>query len=1135
MSKVKILLIGAEEESDIQQKLNKWGYKTLGNISVDDPLLKKLDTLLPHLILICNLSENDCYKIEKLKNDLKKYNIPLLFLSPNLSRNSLKKLESLDNYYYLEFMDENTIKFAIKTIIRKSKMELKSSVRLKEINKVLSRLTSDPEVNIRNITILCGKLLNAHSALYRSIQGDQIYTLAHWNLPPDFRKVENAEGHLCFDLIKSNEDEIFMVNNLPETDYYESDPNVKAFNLKTYAGYPVKFAGKTMGLLCVVYQEDYLLDEDEKELLKILASTIGEEEERKITISNLKQSDELFRSLWEKNLDATLILDWNGEILFANPAAAKLGGIKSPEDAIGHNILDYVDEQTQKRIIKHINLVKQDKGGFLAEYKIKTSSGENKFVEGLGTKIIFRGKPANIVTVRDVTPRKKAERRIKKSESFYKSIFENTGTATLLVDENNIISLVNSEFEKLSGYSRKEIEGKLNWTQFVHEDYKDRMMEYHKLKRNWKDKTPKKFEFKFIDRNNNVKDIILTVDLIEGTEISVASLIDITEKKKAINALKESYELYETLVRTSPEAITLTDLKGNITYVSQRNLEMFGYEDAKELVGKNVLELIKADGTAEEHVLVRKLLNELLEKGSIRNIIFEMKKKDGNNFTVEISASLFRDAENVPKGIIITSHDITHRKRMEEQLKKREELLTLVTDNMLNIVGQVDSKLNFNYISPSVKQILGYSVEEVIGTSVFEFLEKVHPDDYEEVKKTFLEATMSYKPGDVKHRYKHADGHYLWLESLGNPLFDDKNNFLGVVFSLTDITDIKNVELELRESEEKYKTLFASSPDYIIVISVDGHILAMNNILSEELSQYVEDISTVKHVSDLGYLSQKHYDLMEKVQKQIVNGEEIEPIELLIEGLDHKKHWIEVRTVPMKKDDYIYALTIVIREITDRKLYNGAIKKSLEEKDLLLKEIHHRVKNNLQIISSLLNLQSTFIEDEYASDVFQETQNRVKSMAMIHEQLYQSKDLSKINFSNYIHSMVSGLLSTYKVDPEQIKVNIEAKNIYMDINTAVPCGLIINELVTNSLKHGFPGGLEGIISIKLEKNENYILEVSDTGVGIKEDIDIKKINTLGFLLINSLIKQLDGTIKLDRSVGTSFIIEFSKLKYEKRI
>ncbi|GAB4312897.1 MAG: hypothetical protein Kow0019_12050 [Methanobacteriaceae archaeon] len=1135
MSKVKILLIGAEEESDIQLKLNKWGYETVGNISIDDLSLEKLETIFPHLILIIDISESDCYKIEKLKTDLTQYNIPILFLSPHLSRNSLKKLDSLDNYYYLEFMNDDSIKLAIKTIISKSRLERKSSVRLKEINKVLSRLTSDPEVNIRNITNFCGKLLNAHSALYRSLEGDQLYTLAHWNLPPEFKKVEKAKGHICFDLIKSNEDDIFMVNNLPETIYYESDPNVKAFNLKTYAGYPVKFAGKTMGLLCVVYQEDYLLDEDEKELLKILASTIGEEEERKITISNLKQSDELFRSLWEKNLDATLILDWDGKILFANPAAAKLGGLKSPEDAIGHNILDYVDEATKKRIIKHIKLVKEDKGGFLAEYNVKTASGENKFVEGLGTKIQFRGKPANIVTVRDITPRKNAEKEIKKSESFYKSIFENTGTATVLFDENNIIKLANSEFEKLSGFTRKEIEGKLDWTQFVHEDYKDRMMEYHKLKRNWKGKTPKKFEFKFINRENNIKDILLTVDLIEGTKISVASLIDITEKKKAIMALKESYELYETLVRTSPEAITLTDLKGNITFVSQRKLEMFGYEDANELIGKNVLSLLKSDETDQEHVRARKLRDRLLEKGSIRNHIFELKKNDGTYFTGEISASLFRDADNIPKGIIIISHDITHHRRMEEQLKKREELLTLVTDNMLNIVGQVDSKLNFRYISPSVKQILGYSVEDVIGTSVFEFLEKVHPDDYEEVKNTFIEATLSYKPGDVKHRYKHANGHYLWLESLGNPLFDDEDNFLGVVFSLTDITDIKNVELELRESEEKYKTLFASSPDYIIVINIDGQILAMNNILSEKLSQYVEDISTVKHVTDLGYLSKKHYNLLEKIQEQIVNGEDIEPIELLVEGLDHEKHWVEVRTIPMKKDDAIHALTIVVREITEKKLYDEAIKKSLVEKDLLLKEIHHRVKNNLQIISSLLNLQSTFIEDEDAFDVFQESQNRVKSMAMIHEQLYQSKDLSNINFSDYIHSMVSGLLSSYKVNPEQIKINIQAKDIYMDINTAVPCGLIINELITNSLKHAFPMGLKGVISIKLSKNEKYILEVYDSGVGIKEDVDIKKSNTLGFLLINSLIKQLDGTIKLDRSQGTRFVIKFSRLKYKKRI
>jgi len=157
-------------------------------------------------------------------------------------------------------------------------------------------------------------------------------------------------------------------------------------------------------------------------------------------------------------------------------------------------------------------------------------------------------------------------------------------------------------------------------------------------------------------------------------------------------------------------------------------------------------------------------------------------------------------------------------------------------------------------------------------------------------------------------------------------------------------------------------------------------------------------------------------------------------------------------------------------------------------------------------------------------------------MAMIHEQLYQSKDLSHINFSAYIHSLVSGLLSSYNVNPNQIKVKIQAKNIFMDINTAVPSGLIINELVTNSLKHAFPMGLSGEISIELhKKNEKYVLEVSDTGIGIPEEIDVNKNNTLGFLLINSLIKQLDGTVKLNRTRGTSFILKFSKLKYKERI
>ncbi|MGC9516865.1 MAG: PAS domain S-box protein [Methanomicrobiales archaeon] len=1133
MSKVKILLIEDPKRSKIRLKLKELNYSEFESININDPHFERVNLLNTDLILIDNIYENDNIKIEDLYSFINDNNIPILLISPHLSGNSLKKFESFDNnYYFFKDIDHETLKFAIESIESKSKIKKSSRVRLNELNKALSRMGSDPDENIQNLTIICGKLLNGFCALYRSMEANTLYKKAHWNLPKTDNLDEDSKKYICYDVVKSDSDDIFLINNLPDTDYYDIDPNVKAFNLKTYLGYPVKFAGKNRGSLCVLYENNYIPDEDEKELLKIIASAIGEEEERKNIISNLNESEELFQSLWENSLDATLILNWDGEILFANPAAAKIGGLSSPAEAIGKNILNYVDEKTQNKIKKHINLVKNDQGGFLAEYEVKSPNNDKLWVEGLGTKIQYKGKAANIVTVRDITPRKIADEKIKESEAFYKSIFENTGNATILVEENSLISLANTEFENLSGYSRKEIQGKMKWTEFVYPDYKEKMLKYHGMRRVNPEKAPNKYEFKFIDKNQNVKDIFLKVDIIKDSNISVASLMDITDRKAAAKELKESNELYKTLIQTSPEAITVTDLEGKINYVSQRKLEIYGYEKLKELIGKNALELVKL----EYQEKAEKDLKKIAQEGIIRNHEYEMIKKNGKFFTAEISASLFKDVNNHPKGIIITTRDITQRKKIQEKLKKREELLSIVTDNMLNVVGQVDSTGIFHYISPSVKNILGYEVDEVLGSSVFDFLEKVHPNDYEEVKNTFIKSTISYMPGDVKHRYKHANGNYLWLESLGNPLFDNENNFRGVIFSLTDITDLKKAEIDLRNSKEKYRTLFASSPDYIIVIDLDGQILAINDILRHKLSKYVDNVSHVENVKELGKLSVENEIIFEKIRSLIISGESVKPFETEIEGLDDKEYWLEIRTIPLKQDDIIKAVTVIVRDISERKLYEYQIEKSLAEKDLLLKEIHHRVKNNLQIISSLLNLQSTFIDDSAAYEVFRESQNRVKSMAMIHEQLYQSKDLSHINFSDYIKSLVSGLLSSYTINPEQIKINIDVRDISMDINTAVPCGLIINELITNSLKHAFPDPFEGSIDIKMDKKEDeYVLEISDNGIGIPKEIDIKTNKTLGFLLINSLVKQLEGNIHIDRGKGTRFTVNFSEIKYEKRI
>src|SRR5659263_70088 len=218
--------------------------------------------------------------------------------------------------------------------------------------------------------------------------------------------------------------------------------------------------------------------------------------------------------------------------------------------------------------------------------------------------------------------------------------------------------------------------------------------------------------------------------------------------------------------------------------------------------------------------------------------------------------------------------------------------------------------------------------------------------------------------------------------------------------------------------------------------------------------------------------------------------------------------------------------------LTEQKISNEKISRSLEEKEVLLREIHHRIKNNMQIVSSLLRLQSQNIEDKRYKDVFIDSQNRILSMALIHEKLYQSEDLAHINFKEYIEEIVSNIFSSYSLN-SNIKIDINVENIPINIDNAVPCGLIINELVTNSLKYAFPEGGQGKIQISVKSKENNMIQlsISDDGIGIPKDLDIRNAKTLGLALITALSEnQLDGELIINREKGTEFQINFRGTK-----
>lgn len=213
-----------------------------------------------------------------------------------------------------------------------------------------------------------------------------------------------------------------------------------------------------------------------------------------------------------------------------------------------------------------------------------------------------------------------------------------------------------------------------------------------------------------------------------------------------------------------------------------------------------------------------------------------------------------------------------------------------------------------------------------------------------------------------------------------------------------------------------------------------------------------------------------------------------------------------------------------------RKKAESKIENQLKEKQVLLKEVYHRVKNNMQVIVSMLRIQKNFVKDKKAREFLTASKDRIQSMALVHEKLYRAEDLAHIDFSDYVKSLSEQLFRTYVINPDKIKLNTDIKFALLDINSAIPCGLIINELVSNALKYAFPDDMKGEINISLhtDQENNHVLTVSDNGIGFPGKIDFRNTKTFGLQLVNILVDQLHSTVELDREGGTSIKITFTK-------
>jgi hypothetical protein len=446
---------------------------------------------------------------------------------------------------------------------------------------------------------------------------------------------------------------------------------------------------------------------------------------------------------------------------------------------------------------------------------------------------------------------------------------------------------------------------------------------------------------------------------------------------------------------------------------------------------------------------------------------------------------------------------------------KMLEILPLAYNNLFNKMGSgaivIDSLKRIVEINQAAEIILKID-NKLIGTNIEENLQQLNPI-----------FPIIKKESTIKTEIKINKPEDMWLDLQITPLHKQNYQLLGWLIIFQDINPIKKAEKSLQTSEKEYRDLVDNALLGIYKADKNGNILFANDSIIKMFGyDSNEDIRNF-NISSL----YKNLDDRDIILKKLVKNGKLEEYE--VKMVKKNGSILNIMASATMNGETISGMTM---DLTDQKKAQNQIKRSLEVKDMLLKEIHHRVKNNLMVISSLLNLQSRYIKDEASKSIFKDSQNRARSMALIHELLYQSSDLKRINFGIYINKLTNELFNVYITDPNKIKLNMDIGDIMLDINTAIPLGLIVNELVSNSMKHAFPNNKQGKIYIKFNlDNGDYSMIISDNGVGFPMDYNIQDGDSLGLKIVNSLTEQIEGEIKIEISNGTKFIIKFKEETY----
>jgi PAS domain S-box-containing protein len=880
--------------------------------------------------------------------------------------------------------------------------------------------------------------------------------------------------------------------------------------------------------------------------LEFFAMYTANHERALVRLSGVEENsaEKRFRTLIDNNVAGIFQSSLEGILLDCNQAFCDMLGYEGREEMTGMDTAAlYFTNESRSGFIAEL----RGKGRLINyEIELRRKDGSQIFcLENTHLQVNELGKETINGTIVDITAQKRAEDAIAESEERFATLASVSHEAVVFLDNNEIVDC-NEQFVNLFGYmTPKEVIGKLI-TEFI------TAQDVRKLTMAMDISSANKLELRCFTRESKL--LVLEssgIDMrIRGRSRRVFVMADITSRKKTEFALEQTVLRLRNVLENAPNAIVITT-GGRIRYSNQAALTLIGFEDEDDLYDREFLRYIAPEYAAE----ILEDMHTVSQGGEADYKEIRISRNDGSQVDIGLKSTLtvFENKPSIQISItdiservklvqeqmrtriveeinVVLKHEIEEHKDTQLKLLEQEKYTRSLIDSSLDMIVACDTDFRITEFNKAAEEEYGRKRSDMIKEDIA--LLFASPSDADAFKEA-LEKNKEFF-GELMNQRK-GGKQFHGLMSM-NVIRNSGGKARGYIGILRDITDFRANERKALEQKAKLESIF-NSTENLMMWTMDRHcrLTSMNANFHRWAKQILG--KKVKPGDDVSEL------LRTNIDNNVYQGQ-LEAFEIAFEGRpqqfelalrphDGEVIWLETFVNPVYVDDKQEEVSCLVYDTTDRKQIEKRIRDSLKEKEVLLQEIHHRVKNNLQVISSILNLQASYVTDDKTLDILEESQNRIKSMSFIHETLYRTTDFSSINFSEYLRTLAYNLIQSYRLKKYSVRLHPNLDDIAVHIDQAIPCGLIVNELISNALKYAFPEGTEGNLRLDLHKKKDTLtLRIADDGVGLPSNFRYDKTDSLGVQLVYTLTEQLDGTIEVNSQPGkgTEFIITFDLLK-----